>query len=459
MWRVCALIDSTHPTTSRPAFTDVPPFRRSPRADRNRDGATNTLASHAADEEELLRIADERRVANQRSPYSVGANVRHADSHYRMHGAAGVITKGPHVHKGKVYVSVKFEGHSPCVRVNPENLRFAAATPGGATGLIDGAAGASAHASKMAAHAKEQEKKQERTAAEHATMKRSLQRTESTRQSTAASAAASGGGGNSDSHDDGADPKGAPGVIGRLAGVATVVGGASANPGGKQKDASGSKSPPSAPANDGKGFGSKKKKEGGRKGYIEMLANSAALIEQATVLIEALPLRDPVFLNIPDERGRLLWLPTEVVLTVDGDKAGMCYLPAVQFCVGSKTIIPRAMKLILSNVSYHQLDDVLLKSKLTMVHEEFKHTYFELLSKTAGMFMLGGKVAKHMHWAGLDCFKGVLYMGNGLVRILDPSDLESRESAKAFFADGGFLHISEVYSIRKLPTKKRKHHA
>ena len=190
--------------------------------------------------------------------------------------------------------------------------------------------------------------------------------------------------------------------------------------------------------------------------YIELMANSAALIKEAVSQIEALTVRDPCFVNTPDARGRLLHIPQEVVLTTDGDKENKCYLPAIQFCVGSKKVVRPAMKKLLSNVSYTQLEPVLNESRLTMVKQTFNHNYFELVSETAGMFMIGGKVGGHMHWAGLDCFKGVLYMGNGLIRILESSDLESRESAKAFFVDGGFVHVSEIYSVRKLSTKKRK---
>ena len=196
--------------------------------------------------------------------------------------------------------------------------------------------------------------------------------------------------------------------------------------------------------------------------YIELMANSAALIKEAVSQIEALTVRDPCFVNTPDARGRLLHVPQEVVLTTDGDKENKCYLPAIQFCVGSKKVVRPAMKKLLSNVSYTQLEPVLNESRLTLVKQKFtdgesqRTMFLHVLSKTAGMFMIGGKVGGHMHWAGLDCFKGVLYMGNGLIRILESSDLESRESAKAFFVDGGFVHVSEIYSVRKLPDKKRK---
>ena len=85
--------------------------------------------------------------------------------------------------------------------------------------------------------------------------------------------------------------------------------------------------------------------------------------------------------------------------------------------------------------------------------------YVEVASRTAGMFMLGGVVRGHTHWAGFDAFKGVLYFGNGTVRILEESDLKSSHSAKAFFTDGGFAHISEVYSLRKLPVSKKRKRA
>ena len=198
-------------------------------------------------------------------------------------------------------------------------------------------------------------------------------------------------------------------------------------------------------------------------GYIGLMANSAALIKEAVSQIEALSVRDPCFVNSPDAQGRLLHIPSEVVLTIDGDKSNKCYLPAIQFCVGSKKVVRPAMKKLLSNVSYTQLEPVVNESRLTLVKQTFtdgesqQTMFLHILSKTAGMFMIGGKVGGHMHWAGLDCFKGVLYMGNGLIRILESSDLESRESAKAFFVDGGFVHVSEIYSVRKLSDKKRKH--
>ena len=70
--------------------------------------------------------------------------------------------------------------------------------------------------------------------------------------------------------------------------------------------------------------------------------------------------------------------------------------------------------------------------------------------------MLAGKFNGHLHWAGLDCFKGVLGLGNGKARFLEPGDLATREAAKAFFAEAGFAHVSQVFSLRRLPSKKTK---
>merc|ERR1712185_319218 len=106
------------------------------------------------------------------------------------------------------------------------------------------------------------------------------------------------------------------------------------------------------------------------------------------------------------------------------------------------------------------LNPMIKSSGLMLVPEILadESMYIDLLSKTAGMFMVGGVVNGHQHWTGLDCFKCVLYLGNGTVRVLEEKDLESRENAKAFFIDGGFAHVSEAYSLRRLSreTKKRK---
>ena len=119
------------------------------------------------------------------------------------------------------------------------------------------------------------------------------------------------------------------------------------------------------------------------------------------------------------------------------------------------------MKKLLTNVSYAMLNPVIKSSGLVLVPEILadESMYIDLLSKTAGMFMVGGVVNGHQHWTGLDCFKGVLYFGNGIIRVLEGKDLESRDNAKAFFTDGGFAHVSEVYSLRRLPKEKKKRKA
>ena len=151
------------------------------------------------------------------------------------------------------------------------------------------------------------------------------------------------------------------------------------------------------------------------------------------------------------------------MLTLDGNH-NKCYLPAIQFCTGLKNPVSIEMKGLLRDVGAKQLNTALEKKGLVLVHQKYIEKnangncgpmYLELLSKTAGTFMLGGKVDGHLHWAGLDCFRGAMYMGNGFARILQPEDLKSREAAKRFFEDGGFSDVREVHCVRKLPGKRK----
>ena len=67
------------------------------------------------------------------------------------------------------------------------------------------------------------------------------------------------------------------------------------------------------------------------------------------------------------------------------------------------------MKGLLRDVGAKQLNGALKEKGLVLVREtKFNNAtmYLELLSKTAGTFMLGGNVDGHLHWAGLDCFRG-----------------------------------------------------
>ena len=78
------------------------------------------------------------------------------------------------------------------------------------------------------------------------------------------------------------------------------------------------------------------------------------------------------------------------------------------------------MKGLLRDVGAKQLNTALEKKGFVLVHQKYilKNVnghcgpmYLELLSKTAGTFMLGGKVDGHLHWAGLDCFRGATRWG------------------------------------------------
>ena len=138
------------------------------------------------------------------------------------------------------------------------------------------------------------------------------------------------------------------------------------------------------------------------------------------------------------------------------DKGNRCYLPAINFCAGDKGVVDAKYRKVLENVTITELNAAISCKLLFLARHAFNNAYFELLSLLAGMFMLGGRVNGHMHWAALDCYKGVLYMGNGIIRLLEPGDLASREAAKKFFTDGGFMHISEVRCLVALPVSKKR---
>ena len=82
------------------------------------------------------------------------------------------------------------------------------------------------------------------------------------------------------------------------------------------------------------------------------------------------------------------------MLALDGNH-NKCYLPAIQFCTGLRDPVSREMKGLLRDVGAKQLNGALKEKGLVLVREtKFNNAtmYLELLSKTAGTFMLGGKV-------------------------------------------------------------------
>jgi hypothetical protein len=190
-------------------------------------------------------------------------------------------------------------------------------------------------------------------------------------------------------------------------------------------------------------------------GYIDIATESASERKKICQRINDMPLRDEAWTNEPDCRGRVLHFPPSPLLTTDG-YFGKCYLPALTFCSGLSDIIPGSLKKCLKEASVQQLNEAIASSKLELVKIPFSNNCQELLSRTAGTFMLAGKYNGHLHWAGLDCFKGVMSIGNGAARFLEPGDLETREKAKAFFTETGFSHISQVFCLRRLPSNKTK---
>ena len=156
-----------------------------------------------------------------------------------------------------------------------------------------------------------------------------------------------------------------------------------------------------------------------------------------------------------DERGNTLHYPTEPVITVDGGQA-RCYLPALGFCAGLRNLVPSMMKRILVDATTKDINMAIRSAGLVFVRLEWAGDYHGLLSRASGAYIIGGQVNSHPHWVGLNAFKGAMAMGNGTVRFMEASDLSCPKRAKAFFADAGFDHITEIYVLRAVALKKNK---
>ena len=74
--------------------------------------------------------------------------------------------------------------------------------------------------------------------------------------------------------------------------------------------------------------------------------------------------------------------------------------------------------------------------------------------------IVGSTGDQYNHWIAYNAWKGVLYAGGSVVRIIEASDRSSRASAKAVFTDDLLIDdLCELYVLKSFanaPTVKRK---
>ena len=78
--------------------------------------------------------------------------------------------------------------------------------------------------------------------------------------------------------------------------------------------------------------------------------------------------------------------------------------------------------------------------------------------------IVGSTGDQYNHWIAYNAWKGVLYAGGSVVRIIETPDRSSRASAKAVFIDDLLIdNLREVYVIKTFidtgvkKKKKRRH--
>ena len=203
-----------------------------------------------------------------------------------------------------------------------------------------------------------------------------------------------------------------------------------------------------------------------RGGFSDLELDSPLLRSAAKVGILALPLRDPAFVNSRDESGHIYHVPSDVAFgPAIPEPGGKCYLPAINFCHGSSGFIPAPMRKLLSWPTRKELNRILKPLSFALIYSKLLkelmgsaevEKYFGLLSLKFGMYMIIGKSGEHLHYVAFDAFRGVLYPGKGMVRILDAGDFASCESAKAAFVDIGLDDIREISVLKQMVASKKR---
>jgi hypothetical protein len=172
-----------------------------------------------------------------------------------------------------------------------------------------------------------------------------------------------------------------------------------------------------------------------------------ATVAERNVVIDQMaqiPMRDPRWEE--GGQGRLLHCPNSTILTVNGGHA-QCYLPAVNFLVGDPRVVPWLVRNFLMDATINDINLAIRGAGLEFAPVAFDNDCIGLLRRKAGSLIIGGQVNGHMHWVGLNCFKGVMAMGNGTARFVGPGDLTSRDAADGFFLGAGLERICEVHAL------------
>ena len=144
-----------------------------------------------------------------------------------------------------------------------------------------------------------------------------------------------------------------------------------------------------------------------------------------------------------------------------------CYLPAMRFASGLDTPIPPALTKLIENVDSKELNKVLQPyAGLTLSRvKNLSNDFHALLNRNAGSFMIVGSTGpQYNHWVAYNAWKGILYAGGSVVRVVDDDDRRSKSAAKAVFTDDLLIDdLREVYVIKTFiatgvkKKKKRRH--
>ena len=192
-------------------------------------------------------------------------------------------------------------------------------------------------------------------------------------------------------------------------------------------------------------------------GYSEKPVSDRAAVRQFDELeINALPLRNPGFLNRPDGNGRTLVNPGSTVLVRDTGMDGKCYYPALAMCTGVKKLFTREQRDIMRCCNSKVINSALEpQHRMTLVRRQrFNTKPLQLLREDVGMYMVAGASGGFDHWIAFDAYRGVLYGGQDNIILIDASDRKDKTTALDAFKAAGLDSIKQVYLVIQLPPPK-----
>ena len=191
-----------------------------------------------------------------------------------------------------------------------------------------------------------------------------------------------------------------------------------------------------------------------RGGHSDFELAGPKLRAAAVAAYGALPLRGEASLEISD-RNLKLTMPGAPVFVEDRGCTDQCFHPALAFCTGDRGAIPGAIRAILKAPTVGEMNNA-MKGFMLQLRPDL-NGFLDVLKETQGMFMLLGKSGCFLYWLGYDAWRGVLYPGKGIMRIIGSSELRPRMTAAAVFSSLGMDDVRHVYITKTvLPKRKRK---